>query len=160
MHYLEFALPRTQLSSFYFQSRNSPTHLGRVEELAVMPEVDNATHPLGRFISRKVKPALEFVGSKRYQRIFGIGSGAYFVITTGPKRLSNLKEKTEDAGAAGRFYFTTYEQIGEGVLTSPIWQMAGSDEILTIKDMPLQPRLRTAVQHTAQRQIPVPRIAV
>lgn len=145
---------------FFLLRRTSPAAAGRVEELAILPELDNATHPLGRFMSRKVKPALKFVGSKEYERIFGICGGAYFVITTGPKRLDNLKEKTEAAGGSGLFYFTTMDQVENGVLTSPIWQLAGSDELLSIKDMPLKPRLRTGVQHTPQRRISVPSFAV
>ena len=141
---------------FFLLRRNSPTHAGRVEELAILVEVDNATHPLGRFISHKVKPALKFVGSERYKQIFGIGSGAYFVITTGLKRLAHLKDKTEAAGGSGLFYFTTFDQAKKDVLTAPIWQMAGSNERLTIKDMPLKPRINRGVNHPTQRQILIP----
>jgi hypothetical protein len=103
---------------------------------------------------------LKFMGSNEYERLFGISSGAHFVITTGMKRLANLKEKTEEAGGAGRFYFTTFDQVSEGVLTAPIWQMAGSDEFLSIKDMPLKPRLRGSLHHTPQGQLSVPALAV
>jgi hypothetical protein len=144
---------------FFLLRRKSPTHPNRVEELAILVEVDNATHPLGRFVTRKVKPALKFVGSRDYQQIFGVPNGAYFVITTGPKRLGNLKEKVEGAGGRGRFYFTTFDQIDEGVLTSPIWEMAGSDEMLSIRDMPLKPRLG-GMQYAPQGQILIPALSV
>ena len=144
---------------FFLLRRKSPTQAGRVEELAILVEVDNATHPLGRFVSRKVKPALKFVGSERYKQIFGIGSGAYFVVTTGQKRLANLKEKTEAAGGNGLFYFTTFDEAQKDVLTAPIWQMAGSNERLAIKDMPLKPRISRSVDNPTQRQILIPTLS-
>ena len=145
---------------FFLLRRKSPTETGRVEELAILPEVDNATHALSQFVRRKVKPALKFVGSRDYERTFGVSNGAYFVITTGQKRLTNLKEKTEKAGGAGLFYFTTFDQVRQNVLTSPIWQMAGSDDLLSIQDMPLKPRLKRNLQYTSQRQIPIATLTV
>jgi hypothetical protein len=144
---------------FFMLQRPSPTHADRVEELAILVEMDNATHPLNRFVSRKVKPSLRYIGSKEYERVFGVSNGAYFVVTTGPKRLANLKAKTEAAGGSGRFYFTTFDQTDQGVLTNAIWQMAGSNELLSIADMPLKPRLRSSMNHSPQHRITVPVLA-
>lgn len=144
---------------FFLLRRNSPTIADRVEELAILVELDNATHPLNRFVARKVKPALKYMGSKEYERVFGVPNGAYFVITTGPKRLANLKEKTENAGGSGRFFFTTFDQVKEGVLTNPIWQMSGSDDFLSIREMPLNPRLRRSGQDPTQRRVSIPALA-
>ena len=115
---------------FFLLRRKSPTTFDGVEELAILVEVDNATHPLNRFVNRKVKTALKFVGSNEYERLFGVSSGAHFVITTGMKRLANLKEKTEEAGGAVRYYLTKFYQVSEGVLTTPIWHKSGSYELL------------------------------
>jgi hypothetical protein len=144
---------------FCLLRRTSPTAEGQLEELALLVEIDNATHPLRRFIQRKVKPALKFIGSAEYERIFGVPGGAYFVATTGLKRLANLKSQTEQAGGAGRFYFTTFDQIEKGVLDRPIWQMAGSDEQLSIQEMPLKPRLGRTQYHPTQRRFSVPALA-
>ncbi len=139
---------------FLLLKRNSPEVTGRVEELAILPEVDNATHPLDRFVQKKVKPALKFIGSEKYKDIFGVKSGAIFVVTTGIRRLTHLKKEVEKAGGSGRFYFTTYDQIKTGVLTNPIWQMAGSNEKLSIATMPLKPRLRA--KYTTQARLFAP----
>jgi hypothetical protein len=145
---------------FFLVQRKSPTVQNQVEELAILVELDNATHPLKRFVTRKVKPALKYIGSKDYERTFGVPNGAYFVITTGTKRLANLKEITEKAGGLGRFYFTTMDQMDRGVLTEAIWQMAGSDELLSIKDMPLVPNLRGSLKNAPQSRISIHAMAV
>ncbi len=145
---------------FFLLQRKSPIIQNQIEELAILVELDNATHPLKRFVTRKVTPALKYIGSKEYERTFGVPNGAYFVITTGAKRLANLKEITEKAGGLGRFYFTTMDQVERGVLTEAIWQMAGSDELLSIKDMPLVPQLRGSLKNPTQSRISIHALAV
>lgn len=145
---------------FFLLQRKSPNIQNQIEELAILVELDNATHPLKRFVTRKVKPALGYVGSKEYERTFGVPNGAYFVITTGVKRLANLKEITEKAGGMGRFYFTTMDQVYRGVLTEAMWQMAGSDDLLSIKDMPLVPQLRGSLKNPTQGRISIHALAV
>ncbi len=144
---------------FFLLQRKSPTIQNQIEELAILVELDNATHPLKRFVTRKVKPALKYIGSKEYKETFGVSNGAYFVITTGAKRLANLKEITEKAGGLGRFYFTTLEQMKRGVLTEAIWQLAGSDDLLSIKDMPLVPHLRGSSKNAPQSRIAIHALA-
>ena len=145
---------------FFLLRRKSPTTENKIEELAILVELDNATHPLKRFVTRKVKPALKYIGSQEYKETFGVSNGAYFVITTGAKRLANLKDITEKAGGLGRFYFATMEQVERGVLTEAIWQMAGSDDLLSLKDMPLVPQLRRSSEDAPQRRIPIHALAV
>lgn len=145
---------------FFLLQRKSPTIQNQIEELAILVELDNATHPLKRFVTRKVKPALKYIGSQEYKQTFGVSNGAYFVITTGTKRLANLKEITEKAGGLGRFYFTTMDQVDRGVLTEAIWQLAGSDDLLSIKDMPLVPHLRGSSKNAPQSRIAIHALAV
>ena len=145
---------------FFLLQRKSPTVENQIEELAILVELDNATHPLKRFVTRKVTPALKYIGSKEYERTFGVPNGAYFVVTTGTKRLANLKGITEKAGGLGRFYFTTMDQVERGVLTEAIWQMAGSNETLSIKDMPLVPQLRGSLKNSPQSRIAIHTLAV
>ena len=150
-----------RLDGFFVLRRQSPTRPGKVEELAILPEIDNANHPLKRFVKKKVKPSLKFIGSGDYEHIFGVSYGACFVITTGQKRLKNLKEVTEEAGGQGRFYFTTNDQVDEStVLTAPIWQMAGSDDHFALQTMPLNPRIEKALNHAPQGQLIIPSLAV
>ena len=129
-----------RLDGFFRLRRQSPTQADRIEELAILPEIDMGNHPLKRFVKKKVKPVLSFIGSNEYQRIFGVKYGVCFVITTGTKRLENLKAKTEEAGGNGLFYFTTFDKVNEGaVLTSTIWQLAGSESRFPLSSLPLEP---------------------
>ena len=57
-------------------------------------------------------------------------AGRVLTVTTGEKRAANLKAITEREGGKGKFWFTTLAQVTpETVLTMPIWQKAGSDEL-------------------------------
>jgi hypothetical protein len=141
--------------------RPSPTLLGKKEELALLVEIDNANHPLGRFVKRKVKPLLTFIGSAAYEQIFRVRYGACFVVTTSQQRLNNLKTKTEEAGGNGRFYFTTFDKVQQAsVLHTPIWQMAGSETAFAISGLPLEPHRHYSGQHPTQGQLVLPSVAV
>jgi hypothetical protein len=129
--------------------------------LSCLIEIDNANHPLGRFVKRKVKPLLTFIGSPAYEQTFGVRYGACFVITTSQQRLANLKTKTEEAGGNGRFYFTTFDQVQQAsVLHTPIWQMAGSEATFAISGLPLEPHRHYSGQHPSQGQLVLPSVAV
>jgi hypothetical protein len=147
---------RGRLDGFFRLRRQSPSQPGRIEELAILPEIDMANHPLNRFVKRKVKPALTFIGSEKYGRAFGVSYGTCFVITTGQRRLENLKAKTEEAGGNGRFYFTTFDEICETtVLTEPIWQMAGSAARFSLANLPLNPGLPGSGTNVIPAQTPL-----
>jgi len=50
-------------------------------------------------------------------------------VTTGEKRLDNLRRLTEEAEGKVKFWFTTFDQLTpETVLTAPIWQVASLPE--------------------------------
>jgi hypothetical protein len=146
---------------FVLLRRPSQTLADKVEELALLVEIDNANHPLGRFVKRKVKPLLTFIGSAAYEQTFGVRYGACFVITTSQQRLANLKTKTEEAGGNGRFYFTTFDQVHtDSVLHTPIWQMAGAQDTFAISHLPLEPHRHDSWQHPTQGQLMLPSVAV
>ncbi len=150
---------RGRLDGFFRLRRPSPTRPGQVEELAVLPEIDMANHPLDRFVKRKVKPALSFVGSAKYEQAFGVLYGTCFIITTSQQRLENLKAKTEEAGGNGRFYFTTFDEVHENtVLTASIWQLAGSGSRFSLANLPLQPGFQETSNHVTQEQLLLPAI--
>jgi hypothetical protein len=93
-------------------------------------ELDRATEHNPRFGLEKVIPGIAYIRSKGYKIRFGFNSGKWLVVTTGEKRLQNMKRVTERvAGSnAGLFYFTTYKEItDQTILTNPIWYKAGED---------------------------------
>jgi hypothetical protein len=61
-----------------------------------------------------------------YSQRFGTSKVRILTVTTGQKRLENLKRITEQAGGRGRFWFSTFDQVSpETILTKPIWYKAG-----------------------------------
>jgi len=129
-----------RLDGFFVLHRSSLTHPGWTDQLVLLPEIDKGNHPIGRFIRRKVKPSIGYIGSSAYQKLFKVSSGTVLVVTTGPRRLANLKAATERAGGAGLFYFTTFEQLSaDTVLAKPVWQLAGSRRLFSIEELPLSP---------------------
>jgi Replication-relaxation len=83
--------------------------------------------------TRKVKLYLVYYESGEYTRRFGSRGLCILTVTTGDKRLTNLKRATEKAGGVGRFWFTTFDQVAsETALTGKIWQVAGTDELRSI----------------------------
>jgi len=80
--------------------------------------------------SRKIKVYLAYHSAGSYERRYGTADMRVLTVTTGPKRLANLREITgRVAGVqAPRFWFTTFDQVSpETVLTAPIWAIAGRD---------------------------------
>ena len=57
------------------------------------------------------------------------GYGRYLVVTTGKRRIKNMKAQAERSGGKGLFYFSTFDKVRpETVLTEPIWMLAGHQE--------------------------------
>jgi hypothetical protein len=85
----------------------------------------NATAWTKRDWGRKVAAYLEYYRSGKYQAQYHTQSLRVLTVTTGPKRLANLKAITEAVGGKSRFWFTTFKQVTAAkILTAPIWQMA------------------------------------
>ena len=54
-------------------------------------------------------------------------------VTTGPKRMANLKTVAEGAGAGEQFWFTTLDQVSpESVLQKTIWEIAGQEGLYSL----------------------------
>jgi Replication-relaxation len=63
-----------------------------------------------------------------YEQRYKTQGGRVLTVTTGERRLANLKSVTEQVGGKGRFWFTTFAKITpQSVLTAPIWKQAGKD---------------------------------
>ncbi len=76
--------------------------------------------------ARKIRAYLAYYDSGQYQQRYETTSLRILTVTTGARRLKNLKEITERAGGRKRFWFTTFEELTPTtVFTEPIWQIAG-----------------------------------
>ena len=88
-------------------------------------EIDRATLSNRRWRER-IEAYLLYIESGRYVERYGTRSLRILTVTTGPKRLANLKRTTEEAGGGGLFWFTTLSEMNTGdSLQQPIWQVAG-----------------------------------
>ena len=90
-------------------------------------ESDRATEANKRW-GEKVQAYLEYTRSGQYAARYGARSLRVLTVTTGEKRLANLKRATEQAGGREMFWFSTVEQASEEqVLSAPIWQVGGQE---------------------------------
>ena len=121
---------------------NIPMSTGKWSRVAVIPdgyfvldlgdkrahfflEVDRATEANKRW-GQKVQAYLEYTRSGKYTERYGTRSLRVLTVTTGDKRLANLKRATQRAGGGQMFWFTTVDKAVEAkVLQVAIWQMAG-----------------------------------
>jgi len=88
-------------------------------------EVDRATLAHRRWKTR-VQAYLAYTSQGLYQKKYQTKSLRILTITTGERRLENLKTTTEAVGGQRMFWFTTFGQASpERILTQPIWQVAG-----------------------------------
>ena len=90
-------------------------------------EVDRATIANSRWM-RKIRAYNLYYRTGKYQAKYKTRSFRVLTVTSGEKRLSNLKSTTEKAGGEAAFWFTTFERArSENILTAPIWQIAGRE---------------------------------
>lgn len=96
-------------------------------------EIDMGTES-GRRFSRKLKGYLSYWESGQYRDRYGTDILRVLIVTTGEKRMKNLKEIAERVGVMdGVFYFTTFDRISaETVLTAPVWEIAGHEGRFTL----------------------------
>lgn len=88
-------------------------------------ELDRGTMTRSRFRD-KVRAYQAYIASGQYEKRYGTRSLRVLTVTSGPKRLENLKEEAEQAGGGRVFWFTTGDLVtAEGVLTEPVWTVAG-----------------------------------
>lgn len=96
-------------------------------------EIDRATVTISPSIwerkswTKKIAAYLAYPSTESYQKRYEGRRARILTITTGEKRLANLKEATEKAGGKEVFWFTTLEEALDPVklLTQPIWLVAG-----------------------------------
>ena len=95
-------------------------------------EVDRATQPNRRWMQR-VRAYMSYVQSGRYSERFGTRSLRVLTVTTGPRRLANLKRTTEEAGGGRMFWFTTRDLARhDAIFAQPVWQVAGREGLFRL----------------------------
>ncbi len=78
--------------------------------------------------AKKIRSYLAYLESGQFQERYKAQAFRMLTVTTGARRLANLKKVTEEAGGKSRFWFTTFEQLSsETAFTQPIWQIAGRE---------------------------------
>lgn len=124
---------------------------GRKQRAAVVPDgyfhLDTGTHHYHHFLevdratvtgssqtwgkrtwARKVMAFIEYYRSGKYHARYHTKGLRILTVTTGEKRLENLRAITADAGGMSRFWFTTLTRMhGADVLTDAIWEVAGQE---------------------------------
>lgn len=89
-----------------------------------------ATSGESRDWARKVRIYLEYYRTGSFQKRYKTRSFRMITVTTTPARLTTLKRVTEETGGQSRFWFTTMSQVLPAkILTGPIWNVAGSDDL-------------------------------
>lgn len=89
-------------------------------------ELDRGTMTRSRFRD-KVLAYQAYIASGQYEKRYGTRSLRVLTVTSGPKRLENLREEAEHARGGRAFWFTTSDLVSsETVLGGGIWQVAGS----------------------------------
>ena len=128
-----------------------PNNKGEEQKVAIIPDgyvhLDTARGPRHHFLeadlrtmvglssksgrrdwARKIRAYLAYKDSGLFAERYGAHSFRVLTVTTGQRRLENLKRITEESGGHARFWFTTFDQLTpETVLLAPIWQIAGRE---------------------------------
>ena len=93
-------------------------------------ESDRATEANKRW-GEKVRAYLEYTRTGKYTERYGTRSLRVLTVTTGEKRLANLKRSTEETGGGQMFWFTTVGEVGvgDGLLTAEIWRVTGQEGV-------------------------------
>lgn len=95
-------------------------------------ELDRGTMTRSRFRD-KVLAYQAYIASGQYEKRYGTRSLRVLTVTSGPKRLENLREEAEQAKGGRVFWFTTSDQIApETVLSMPIWSLAEKSDLATL----------------------------
>ena len=112
------------------------SQFGRKKPFSFLLEIDMGSEDNPRFAREKVLPGVAYLKSSKYAERFGQPYGRYLVVTSGERRMLNMKAQTERNGGSGLFYFSTFaDMAAESVLTSPIWFLASHDERRSIIPM-------------------------
>ena len=91
---------------------------GSNKPFSFLLEIDMGSEDNPRFAREKVRPGIAYLEELKVCRRFGQPHGRYLVVTSGERRMLNMKAQTERNGGSGLFYFSTFADMdAESVLT-------------------------------------------
>jgi len=93
-------------------------------------EVDRG-HTNSRQFAGKLRTHAHFLGSGLFADVFGWTDFHTLVVTTGQKRLDNLRALAEREGS-GLFWFTTFEAVDQSGILAPIWRAPFRADVLEL----------------------------
>lgn len=90
-------------------------------------------NPDRRAWAKKIHTYLKYHEHGQFQQRYQANSFRVLTVTTGERRLTHLKQVTEEAGGKARFWFTTFSQLTpETALSQPIWHIAGREGVYSL----------------------------
>ncbi len=118
---------------FFTIRRQAPHRPRKFEEFTFLLEIDMSTEDNPRFAREKIRPGIAYLKSETYRERFGSRYGRWLVVTTGERRMTNMRSHAERAGAAKFFYFTTFDKLTpQTILTEPVWMRVDHDKTFNI----------------------------
>jgi hypothetical protein len=118
---------RVQPDGYFVIERR--TQITGNKPFAFLLEIDMANEDNPRFAREKVRPGIAYLKSDQYARRFGMKHGRYLVVTTGRRRMLNMKAQAERHGGKGLFYFAVFDDLSpRSIVTEDVWLLAGYQE--------------------------------
>ncbi len=91
-------------------------------------EVDRGTETTGRF-KAKILAYIGYYESGAYEKRYASKAMRVLTVTSGAKRLQNLKTATEEAGGKRRFWFALSDDLTpDTIFSNPLWYIAGDGQ--------------------------------
>ena len=110
----------------HLDTANGPRHHFLEADLRTMVGLSSKSGR--RDWARKIRLYLAYKDSGKFDERYGARSFRVLTVTTGQRRLENLKQITEESGGQARFWFTTFDQLTpETILSASIWHVAGRE---------------------------------
>lgn len=112
-----------------------PYHLSLETDLRTVTGNASGLAKNDRDWARRINVVLEYYHSGKYEKRYNSTSMRWLTVTTGEKRLENLKKITEDSNGKVRFWFTTFDRISQGdIIIDPLWSIAGREGVYPLID--------------------------
>lgn len=117
----------------YFHLNTDSHHYHQFLEIDMRSVTGSSKNWTRRTWARKILSYIEYYRSGKYHARYHTKSMRVLTVTTGQTRLANLRRITEEVGGKARFWFTTLERVlASDILTDPIWEVAGSEDLRSL----------------------------
>ena len=105
----------------------------RSHPLGYLIEIDMGTEDNPRFLREKVRPGLAYLKEGAYEQQTGLRYGRWLVITSGPRRLHNMKRQLARVKDSSSF-FLTHQALttDQNPLDAAIWWQAGGNQPVSL----------------------------